>query len=976
MSQSPRIVLFGSPTLELGAEKQALALPPRAYTVLALLALRFERPMLRGQLAETLWPESTNDEARANLRRYLHLIVRALPPDADVFELTKNTARWNPHAKITCDVVDFLQAARDPARAESAAQRYGGELCAGVPDDALEPLRAELVAAHETLLRGLASTAMREGDTAAAVLALHQLLADDPLDESSARALITARLQSGDRASALREYHAFVARLRSELDVEPEPATAALFDRMLASEYLTSTPHNLTTPTSSLVGRAIELRTTVEALERDRLVTLLGPGGIGKTRLATEAALIALNRFPAGVTFVDLARERSAAAMVEQLATTLGVATGGDRLEAVLASLGHARVLLVLDNLEQLGTDARATIDRLIAETAVSIIATSRRRIGSASERVIAVSALQLPPVAPTKPEALAAYPAVRLFLERATKIAPSVRLTFANARSVTTIVRHLDGIPLAIELVASRANLLTIDGICKRLDDRATFASSTRSERHSTIDEAIAWSYELLSPVEQAVFRRIAVFADGCSVEALEDVCTSVASDIVSPISELVESSLITVVASGDAIRYRTFESTRDFAAAKLRERDEYETTAQRHADYYARLAERLSTDFTTEAEQALYAQCDADAANFEAALATSLESDVACAARLVSSLWRYWIFRGRAAAAESAIEGLQARTDWKTLPLAQRARVLQAAGMVARETRLLHAKPLLERALALFRECEDTGRELEVLTAIAAASFSAGDYAQAEAGFERCLELQAARGDVRAAAGTLANLAQLAWVRGDCEAALTTLDRAYESFRLTKNPRGIAHVFRSRSNVYGTMQRYLEAIEYAEQSIALYEELGEPARVAEALSVLCDQSAWFGRIGNALAAAARSLGILAEVKNDVFLANVLRSLIFAASRADEHADVLRIDTLLESVARRAGLVHDSLDGTTSSARERASAALSDATARIVAQAACALTEADALAIARTLAARHASLAIEPFALLAIGRK
>jgi predicted ATPase/DNA-binding SARP family transcriptional activator len=963
-----RIALLGSPVLQAGDASTALALPPRGHTLLALLALGYERPVLRSRLAASLWPDVPENDARTNLRRHLHLIARALPPDADALLLTKSTAQWNPAARISCDLVEFLIASGHARRYNEAARLYVGELCVGILDDDLEPLRTEVAARHDTVLRSLAAAARASSDHASAVLALHRLLERDPLDESTARELVLARFEGGDRAGALREYHALVARLYAELEVEPEPQTTALLERMLTLERDSATPHNLVAPASSFVGRAAELRTIVEAFERDRMVTLVGPPGIGKTRLAIESAFVVLNRFGDGVRFVELARDDTAAAAVERIAHALDAAAASDPLEGVVAGLGRKAILLVLDNLEQLGDDARVVIDALTSRTAVRILGTSRRRVRAVGERVIAIGALDVPPAAPTLPDALARYGAVRLFLERATKVAPHVRLTYENARSVAAILRRLDGIPLAIELVASRANLLTIEGISKRLDERFAFANPRREERHVTIDGAIAWSYELLTPVEQAVFRRIAVFADSCTPEALEEVCASVTADSVGPVSELVESSLLTTEATGEAIRYRTFELTRSFAIERLHEHGEYDEAARRHADHYAQLAESLYDDFTSDGEQAAYLRCDLEDGNFALALGWSLEHDAVCAARLVAAVWRYWIFRGRARAGEAAVERLERDGSLERLTVAQRGRVLQAAGMLARETQLRDASRYLEQALAHFRECGDGRGESEMLTAIAAVAFSRNDYEDAERRFSACLALQEARGERRAALGTLANLAQLAWVRGDCESALATLDRVLDGFRETKNARGVAYVFRTRSAIFGTLGRIDEAIDQAQQSVALYESLGEPARVAEALSGLSDQYAWSGRLGEAFAAVRRSFELLAEVRNDVFLCNALRSLHFVASRAQEHKDVLRIDTVLRTVARRIGQKPDNTDGTTQRAVALARAALPAFLADAAVEAAAAMDDAQILPIARRLAERHVGSVIEPF--------
>ncbi|GAC1550917.1 MAG: hypothetical protein NVS3B16_25620 [Vulcanimicrobiaceae bacterium] len=249
-------------------------------------------------------------------------------------------------------------------------------------------------------------------------------------------------------------------------------------------------------------------------------------------------------------------------------------------------------------------------------------------------------------------------------------------------------------------------------------------------------------------------------------------------------------------------------------------------------------------------------------------------------------------------------------------------------------------------------------------MLTGLAAVEFSSGHYDVAEPQFRACLQLQEMRGDRRAASETLSNLAQLAWLRGACDEALQTLDRALDGFRATKNLRGVAHVFRTRAVIYGTLGRVDEAIACAQQCVSLYETLGEPARVAEALACLGGLCGEAKKFGDAFGAVCRSLEILADVGHDGFLCNTLSSLFFAAAHAGEYEDVLRIDTVLRAVATRIGQPSENHDGSTQNHLAAARAAVPALVAETIVEAAAAMDERDMIAIGRRLYERYADSA------------
>ncbi|MHB8148447.1 MAG: AfsR/SARP family transcriptional regulator, partial [Vulcanimicrobiaceae bacterium] len=392
-----RLHLFGTPALCGGGVTTRLAVPAKAVALLAILVVHFGTPQLRTRLAELLWPETTDEEARANVRRHLYLLVKALP--ADALSLTKSSAYWNGE-RVGCDIVDFLRLSSDPRTFAKAVALRQGELCAGVHDDALEPKRQALDERYVAMLTDLADASYKTGRHPDARLYLERLVAADPLDEGHVRALMSLRRETGDRAGALREYNVLAARLRTELDVEPERETTQLFQGILYASDAGSSPHNLTGETNSFVGRETELEEVGARLAGHRLVTILGPAGIGKTRLARRSAFNQLGRFPGGVWFVDLAQSYSRVDVERSVAQVLRGATtpAAPSMPAILHALGEHPALLVLDNCEQVYIDAGEFAAALVASRNASVLATSRHCLEASDESVLHLQPRPNPP--------------------------------------------------------------------------------------------------------------------------------------------------------------------------------------------------------------------------------------------------------------------------------------------------------------------------------------------------------------------------------------------------------------------------------------------------------------------------------------------------------------------------------------------------------------------------------------------------
>ena len=418
---------------------------------------------------------------------------------------------------------------------------------------------------------------------------------------------------------------------------------------------LSATPVRLTNlplRRSSFIGRRSERAAVGRALRANRLVTLTGPGGSGKTSLAVEAAREHVSDYRDGTWLAELAALREPDFVVTTIGHVLGVAEDPTRpaSEALAAYLSGRRVLLILDNLEQLLPDVAGLVDDLLeAATGLSVLATSREPLHLTGEQELAVPPLDVPEEA-APADKLAAAGAVRLFLERARNVDSRFTLTVANRDAVVGIVRRLDGLPLAIELAAARVKLLSPMEILTRLSHGSGELgqpAAPRPGRQRTLREAIGWSYRLLAPAEQEFFARLSVFAGGCAIESAEKVCNpgaELAGDTLGALGSLVDKSLLKRVESGASSRFEMLETIRDFARAELDSFDPDGMTAARHARHMSALAETAAPEIT-QADGRWRTRLGEELDNLRAALAWAIESrDAETGMRLCAGLWRFW--------------------------------------------------------------------------------------------------------------------------------------------------------------------------------------------------------------------------------------------------------------------------------------------------------------------------------------------
>jgi len=735
---------------------------PRVQALLAYLVLHRAAPQSRQQLAFLLWPDTTDAQARTNLRQLLHALKQALP-QADSFVRSEgHTLQWRADAPCRLDVTDFEAALSRGTESErfqdtpavrlaleQAVALYTGDLVPSCYDDWILPERERLRQANTGALEHLLLLLERQGEPRMALPYAQRLLRHDPLREETYRALMRLHAACGNRAMVRRVYQTCAAVLERELEAEPSVATrdayaqALQIDASAPAELVTTLQTspvrtNLPVQLTSFVGRERELAAVSHLLQTARLLTLTGPGGTGKTRLALEVATTVVDAYPQGIWLVELAPLTDPALVPQAVATALGVREqpGRSILDALLDYLRAKTLLLILDNSEHLiETCAQYTEMMLRAAPGVTILATSREPLGVAGETPYRVPPLSLPdPRRIHHLDSLGQNDCVRLFVERAATAYPPFQLTAKNAPAITQICVRLDGIPLALELAAARTRLLPPEQIAARLDDRfrlLTGGSRTALPRHQTLLALIEWSHELLSDSERVLLRRLAVFAGGFSLEAAQAVCGEggggLTDEALDTLAHLADKSLVEVDTSSEAAEghFRLLETIRQYAREKLLDAGEAEAVRDRHLDYFLQFAEEAEPKLRGPEQLAWLERLEREHANLRTALAWALQSGASeSALRLAGALYYFWESHGHfgqgqkwldealALAAREQSERIAAGEYTSTrAETAWRAKALFAAGRL-RFAALFNpvvSRTMVEESLHLWRELGD---------------------------------------------------------------------------------------------------------------------------------------------------------------------------------------------------------------------------------------------------------------------------
>ncbi len=611
-------------------------------------------------------------------------------------------------------------------------------------------------------------------------------------------------------------------------------------------------PHNLPLQLSSFVGRETELAEVKRLLENSRLLTLTGSGGCGKTRLALAAAGELAEGFEDGVWMVELASLADPSLVPRSVASTLGVREqpGRSLTETLSDHLGTKKVLLVLDNCEHL-VEACASLAEALLHSCpeLRILATSRETLGITGEVAWLVPSLSLPDLRRLPAvESLPRYESAHLFVERATGVKPTFAITEQNAPAVAQICYRLDGIPLAIELAAARAKVLSVEQIAERLDDcfrLLSAGSRTAMPRHRTLHATMDWSHELLSLEERALFRRLSVFSGGFTLEAAEPVCAGEElerDEVLDLLSHLVDKSLVTAREEGGEARYRLLETVRQYAMEKLSESGKAERFRERHAEYYLALAEEAEPELKGERQLAWLERFEREHDNLRAAISWSLHrSNLQDAARLGWALWLFWWIHGHFAEGRRSMEQALSAEGSLAMPAAARAQTLFVAGtMACGQGDHQSAEPLLEESVALFRELGDRRGVAYALGSAAVLAITQEQYERGIVYSEEATDLFLEVGDKWGAAPML-GCSAVAWLnRGDHGRAKSLAERGLALCRETGDKHGTSIALCTLAGVAQAERDHERARALFEEGLAVSAALGNEADIVHCLEGL----------------------------------------------------------------------------------------------------------------------------------------
>ena len=834
-----RLQLFGAPTLE-HEGVPPLALPfERRSQLLVVLALR-RAWVGRAELAALLWPDQVPKLAYTNLRKTLFRL-QAMPGGVQIGS-QGGALRFDPDT----DVADFEAALRE-ARVDDALALRRGELLAGFDDDANEAWSGWLRFERDRLRAAWRGAALQhlgaEPDPAAGIELSARLLDADPLDEAALRAHLSMLSQAGQAARARQAYREFIARLADELGLTPGAELQALHDslgnRGGARPPILPASMAQAAGDAGFVGRSVERQRIAELLSRDdgRLLSLVGPGGIGKTRLARRALQDLAPGYPDGASFIPLEDVATANELAGRVARELGLALRGrgEPMDQVGVALRGRRMLLVLDNFEQLAAEASVLEALLQTCPGLKLVVTSRVRLGLAMEQLLPLEGLPCPEA--EDQDRLEAFDAVRLFVVAAQRVEPAL-VPAAEAAAIVEICRQVEGLPLALELAAAWTRVLSCAAIAAELRQGIELLradDATQPARHASIDLVFEQSWQLLTAREREALAALSVFRGGFTPEAVR----AATGTPLAVLSALADKSLL----RKDGARLALHPLVQQLAAARLGDGEQREQTQSAHASYFAQLLAHEGPAIGAGDRGALQ-RIDAEFENFRQAWTHAVAHGQAeLVTRSVAALVNFCEHRGRSGEALSLVRDAVEAPFVQADPTLQALLLAQRAQLEYRLDRYAEAQATAAGALLLARRRErDRATRLQALTVLATCALRTGRFAEARVLFKQVLS----QGGTpllpleRAAALDHLALAEKSLGRYD-EALRLSLESLVEHRRLD-DMASVALCLNNLAALYMARQDYAAAAPHLRESLAISERAGLVSTRAYVLSNLVD--------------------------------------------------------------------------------------------------------------------------------------
>jgi predicted ATPase/DNA-binding SARP family transcriptional activator len=888
------------------------------------------------ELIEWLWPDLSPATGASNLRKRISELRQAFEPGLthgakSAYFLTRTGGYcFNNQIAYTADTHEFLERWESGQRTERAGhlsqalQEYETAAALIQGDFLAEDRQASWASAlaseweerHLMLYAHLASAYTRLGQYDRALDFCEKGLKTRPWREDLFRWKMLARYHAGEHDQALQTYQEYLRALQEHLGAEPSSEMTALHQHIVNRDLPAPTraiPHNLPVALTSFVGRQRELAQVKKALTQTRLLTLTGPGGCGKTRLALETAAQILQEFPDGVWLVETATVTDPALVPQVVSSALRLREKpGAPLTTHLAEFLRSKtLLLILDNCEHL-VKACAHLAETLLQSAphLRILATSREGLALSAETLWPVPPLSVPETLSSLPSLtqLQEYEGIRLFVERARST--NIHLEFAE-QSVPALVQictQLDGIPLAIELAAARVRVLSLQQIADRLGDRfrlLTGGSRTALPRQQTLQAAMDWSWDLLTESEKILLRRLSVFRGGFTAEAAPRFCADAETKPhpCACLSHLVDKSLVVTETQKPRTRYRLLETVRQYGQAKLNESGESQSIRDRHLEFFLKLAEVTEPELHSPQQTQWLDRLEEEHDNFRAALEWALsQTPHEMGLRLAGALGRFWEMRnflseGRHWLAQALIRCEQVSTGARAKALAG------AGGLAWRQGDFKHAILCHEEAVKAWREVGDKQGLAISINSLGLVAHTQGEYKKALTLFEESLALRREINDQWGIAASLQNLGLVAYARGDYSHARSLYEESLAIRKEVGDRRGVAALYHNLGEIARLQQEHARARSLLEESLAISRELGDRQGIANSLQLL-GNIVGYQDLTRAQSLFEESLAIQRELGNQANVASALNNLSLVLKALGQYDQAYRL--LEESLALR----------------------------------------------------------------------